>query len=219
MTDRLRRLAAAFGAALVVGAVSPAAAHPHGWIDVWSTVLFDESGQPSAIREVWLFDEYYSAFAVEGLDEDGDGEPDRAGLAALLQENMTNLEAYDYFTRIESDGVPVPIGPATEMSSQMHGDRLQMTFVVPFAQQDLAPGDAFTYAVFDPTYYIAMLHADAADAVRLEGAPEGCTHQLAEPRPDPEAVALASMLDQTQSGGDGLGAQFAETVTIRCAAR
>ncbi|MGF1624687.1 MAG: DUF1007 family protein [Alphaproteobacteria bacterium] len=211
----------ALGAAVLglsVLASDPAAAHPHGWIDVRSALVFDDRGRAVALRQVWLFDAFYSAFAVEGLDQDGDGKPDQAGLAALLRENMTNLQAYDYFTRVESGGAPVAFAPVNEMSSRMRGDRLEMRFTIAFAAPAEADGDGLTYAIFDPTYYIEMLHVDA-DAVQLVDAPEGCAFLLVEPGPDPEAIALAAMLDRTESGGDDLGAQFAETVTVRCAAR
>lgn len=210
-------------AALLCGAwlaaAGPAAAHPHGWIDVWSTLEFDDKGQPVALRQVWLFDEYYSAFAVEGLDQDGDGAPDPKGLEALLEENLSNLAAYDYFTRIERNGLAVGIGEAAEASSRMRGDRLEMSFLVPIAKPEPIGDAALSYAIFDPTYYIEMLHAEEDTAVRLVGAPPGCGFALSAPMPDPETVALASMLDRTESAGDTLGAQFAEQVAVQCGAR
>ena len=50
-------------------------AHPHAWIDVRVTVLFDGDGAITGLRQSWLFDEFYTAFATEGLDGDGDARP------------------------------------------------------------------------------------------------------------------------------------------------
>lgn len=221
MTDKCAAAAAAvagFVASIALGSVS-AHAHPHAWIDVSSAVLFDQKGQAVALEQVWLFDEYYTAFAVEGLDEDGDGAPDPDGLAALLRENMTNLADYDYFTLVESGGAQEPLGAVTEMSSRMQGDRLEMRFVVHFAAPQLAKDSSFSYAIFDPTYYIEMLHFAGDDAVRLVGAPSGCSVARSIAEPDAETMAFAAMLDQTQSAGSGLGIQFAETVTVQCPPR
>ncbi len=56
-------------------AFAPAAAlaHPHEWVDVASEVLFDAHGRIAAIRHHWRFDEAFSAFALQGLDSNGDG--------------------------------------------------------------------------------------------------------------------------------------------------
>ena len=177
---------------------------------------FDQRGQAVALEEIWLFDPYYTAFAIEGLDQDGDGAPDPDGLAALLRENMTNLADYDYFTVVESGGVQEPLGAVTEMSSRMRGEQLEMRFVISFSAPQLEKTDSFSYAIFDPTYYIEMLHFAGDDAVQLVGAPEGCTVERSTAEPDAETLAFAAMLDQSQSAGNGLGIQFAETVTVQC---
>ena len=72
------------------------------------------------------------------------------------------------------------------------------------------------YMVFDPTYYIEMLHAEGGGAIQLSGAGADCKYVLTPPNPDPNAVGLAASLDKTQSAGNELGQLFAERVTIRC---
>lgn len=193
-----------------------AAAHPHGWVDVRVEVLFDGQGRVAGLRETWLFDDYYSAYAVEGMDEDGDGAPDPARLRALLKENMTNLAEYDYFTRVTVDDGNLAFGEPGGMSSHMEGNRLEMTFELPLAEPQRPPAGGLVYAVYDPTYYIEMLHAESDDAIRLIGAPTGCGASLEEPNPSLETVTLAASLDRMQTATDGLGALFAQRVTVRC---
>lgn len=50
-------------AVLVSATAAPAAAHPHVWITVESTVLY-EQGSIAAIRHRWTFDEFYTAMAI-----------------------------------------------------------------------------------------------------------------------------------------------------------
>lgn len=191
------------------------AAHPHAWIDAKVEVIFNAAGEATALHETWLFDEFYTAFVAEGLDEDRDGKPDEAKLNELLDSNMSSLEEYRYFTLVRSGDVEVANAKVSTMSSRMRGDRLEMSFVLPFVAP-VSMATPLRYAVFDPTYYIEMLHADAKDAIRLVGAPPGCRTRMARPNPSPEAIALAFSLDRTEMAADTLGAQFAEWITVAC---
>ena len=54
--------------ALWLALMVPAAAHPHVWIDMTVSSVFDEDGQLSGFRHVWAFDEFYTVFQLEGFD-------------------------------------------------------------------------------------------------------------------------------------------------------
>lgn len=190
------------------GATVSATAHPHAWIDISVEVLFDASGRVSALRENWLFDEFYTAETVQ--------KGERAKMDALTARILRNLKEYGYFTRVEANGRPVALKVPVESSARMDGIRLRMSFTAPLAEPVGAAAMPLTYAVFDPTYFIEMLHEEVPDAIRLVNAPAQCRFRMLPADPDPKAVALASALDRTQSGGDGLGAYFAEKVEVRC---
>src|SRR5688500_17790999 len=85
------------GAVLLL-APAEAQAHPHEWIDVASEVLFDGRGRIAGIRHHWRFDEGFSAFALQGLDADGDGTYSPEELEPLAQENVESLGDFDFFT-------------------------------------------------------------------------------------------------------------------------
>ena len=209
-------LCALLGIVLAALPMRSANAHPHAWIDITVQVLFDGTSQATGLRERWVFDEYYTAYALGGLGKDADATAVQAKIDAILQDNMKGLEAYAYFTTVEQEGRAVEFAPVTEMSSTQLDGRLEMTFVVRFrAALDIA-GSPLTYSIFDPTYYIEMLHAESDGAVRLEAAPAGCSHRLIKPTPTFEAVSLAAALDRTQTAADGLGAVFAERVEVQC---
>jgi len=196
--------------------ISGLSAHPHAWIDVTVDVLFDETGSVTGIREAWLFDDYYTAFVLEELSQGEDGEPSQADIDGLMRANMENLKEYDYFTKIHRADEAVSFGPVAEMASSLEGSRLSMTFVLPFESKIDPAASGLTYAIYDPTYYVELLHAEVEDPIRLESAPPGCTVQLIDPIPSMEALSLAAALDRSQRAEDGFGAQFAERVDIRC---
>ncbi len=80
-----------------LAAVGPARAHPHVWVHVHTTVLY-ENGAVSGFRHAWTFDEYYSAMAIEGLDTNKDGTYSREELAELAKVNIDGLKEFGYFT-------------------------------------------------------------------------------------------------------------------------
>ncbi len=205
-------------AAALVSAVwqRSADAHPHVWIDVKVEVVFDEKGQVTGLREIWIFDELYTAFVSGGLDKDSDGQADEDVLAELLQANMTSLRDYDYFTRVEVGGEAQRFDKARDAENWVERDKLRMRFFLPLAEPVSPQDGQLRYAVYDPTYYVELIHSPAADAIVLSGASETCSYALQAPNPNPDTVSFAASLDQTESGGDGLGIYFAEWVDIAC---
>ncbi|MEX2630513.1 MAG: DUF1007 family protein [Tistlia sp.] len=209
----------------LVGALSlaggAAQAHPHAWIDVRVELQFDAAGAVASLRQTWLFDPYYTVFATEGMDADGDGRPDPDQLAELLAVHLGNLEEYGYFTAASAAGEAVAFGAPSGGVNAMRGDRLEMSFLLPLAAPADPAAGGFSYRVYDPTYYIEMLHAEEPPAVRLLDAPAGCDYRIEPANPAPEAVGLAAAADRSQRvvpgpGGATIGALFAETVTVDC---
>ncbi len=83
---------------LVAAAMAgPAQAHPHIWVHVQTTVLYENS-TITGFRHAWIFDEYYSAMAIEGLDTNKDGKYSREELGELAKVNIDGLKEFGYFT-------------------------------------------------------------------------------------------------------------------------
>jgi ABC-type uncharacterized transport system substrate-binding protein len=212
----MRRLAATLLAVLTL-CPAPLGAHPHGWIDIRSEVLADESGRIVGLRQAWVFDELYSAFMLDEFVAEGVGRDQ--GLARLLQEDVEALAPYDYFTRVEVDGDPQAFEAVRAYANGVASGRIWFRFELPLAEPVDPVGRDVRYAVFDPTYYIELLHHGDAPVRLAEPLAERCHVALIEPAPPAEIVSLAAMLDRTADGGDGLGAHFAQWVELRCARR
>ena len=193
----------------MIAAPTGAAAHPHAWIDVAVTLMFDQAGQVTGLRQTWLFDPAYSAFATNGLTD-----PD--SLAELSRGNLENLTEFNYFTDVEAAGNTISLGTARALDTTVADGRLRMVFEVPFAEPVAVATEPLIYAIYDPTYFVEMLHVPTAPAITYDGAPAGCGHQLAAAEPDLETTLFASSLGTDESGGTGLGKLFAETVTVLC---
>lgn len=201
---------------LVCLTAAPAAAHPHAWIDIAVQVLFDKDGRISGLREIWLFDEYYTAFAMEEFVGKKKRVPTQADVDVFVRRAVGNLKEYAYFTEVRSGDAPVALGTVTKVSGELRLSRLVMTFVVPLQAPFDVSEAPLTYAVFDPSYYIEMLHIENENAIRLDNAPKGCRFHKAKPNPTFEAYSLAAAADTTAEPSESLGALFAERVTIEC---
>ena len=211
---RRRFFFALFAMTAVAVMAGRAAAHPHSWIDVRSTVLFDGNGSVRALHIDWIFDEFYSTFVLQDIARAG--EDVGAALDVLTEENLRGLSDFGYFTQIRAGGAEIGTAMATDGKMSVYRDRLRMSFTLPLASTIDPRTTDFEYAVYDPTYYIEILHAKRS-AVTLAGpGAESCSAALTAPTPDPASISLAASLDQTAVAPDNLGQLFAEIITISC---
>ena len=107
------------GAVGLSGSAMPAMAHPHVWVTVETTVLFDQ-GSIAGLRHKWTFDELYTAMAVEGLDTDKDGKLSREELAELAKVNIDGLKEFAFFTFPKLAGQDLALGDPRDYWLEHH---------------------------------------------------------------------------------------------------
>jgi ABC-type uncharacterized transport system substrate-binding protein len=202
--------------ALLLAAPQPASAHPHAWIYLETQPVFNASGHITGLRQRWTFDQYYTEFILQDLKVQDRSNPPQDVLMQLARTNLSNLKPYGYFTRLMQGGKELAQGTAGEVESKVEKGALVMDFTLPLAQPANPRDGALTYRIFDPTYYVEMLH-HSKKRIRLpQNVPTGCTLSLTEPNPTLEQVSLASALDKNAQAPENLGALFAETITLAC---
>src|SRR5262249_49172496 len=180
-----------------LGAYLPARAHPHMWVTVEGTVLY-ENGAFTGIRHKWTFDEYYTATAIEGLDKNNDGKYDRSELAELAKVNIDALKDFDYFTFPALDGQALKLGQPSDYWLEHKDGLLSLYFTIPFASPVLTEAKGFTFSIHDPSFYIAFELAKGEKAVQLSsGAPKTCSIKM----DTPEQSNTAALGPMSQLGG------------------
>jgi ABC-type uncharacterized transport system substrate-binding protein len=189
-------------------------AHPHAWVDVRSAPVLDEEGHLVAIEQEWFFDYFYSAFVREELE--GDGGLTQAGLDQIAAENMAELEQFEYFTDVRSGPSRVALGEPHDVAIGYQGERLWLRFVIPLAAPVMAADGDITYAIYDPTYYIEMLHLEDEPIMLLGNAAASCQGRLVPPNPSMEAVALAGSMAMDAQSDNSLGELFSEWIHVTC---
>jgi len=202
-------------ATAAVAAPGSAGAHPHVWIDARAQVIFDDQQRISALRVSWRFDEFYSLFAIEGLDQNGDGKLDPAELRPLAELNVTSLQEYRYFTQIVADGDALAYGAVSEYGSRYEEGILSLEFVIPL-ETPVDPRRAqVSFKSYDPTFYIAIEPA-LEDAVSFAGSPPPACRAVEEEGGPAETLNLSEADFLNPATSDSIGALYATTIAIVC---
>ena len=207
------------GVLLMVGfwgvQTSRALAHPHEFVQMRVHILVDDQNRAVGMRYDWLFDEFFSAFAVEPADTDGDGKPEPEGLDRVLSEILGNIHGIDYFTKFDQNGSVPKLTKAKPISAKMEERQFRVRFEVAFEKPVSLTKKPMNYSIYDEEFYIAMNHFPDDDAVTVEGS-KSCKIDLEAAEPDEETQSFAASLDKTDKAPNDLGLAFAEWVSVSC---
>ncbi|WP_280939347.1 DUF1007 family protein [Methylobrevis pamukkalensis] len=193
--------------------MGPAAAHPHVWVEARAELVFNADGRVTAVRNVWRFDEAYSAFATQGLDTDGDGTLSATELHPLAQINVESLADFDYFTFLTAGSKAVHFTKPTEYWLQSDGGLLTLYFTLPTKEPVEVRSLAADLDVYDPTYYVAFTFVET-DPVHLVDAPAGCVVDVRRPGAlDPMTAASLAAIPADQREVPGALAAVTQDLT------
>jgi ABC-type uncharacterized transport system substrate-binding protein len=208
MTALIRILPAIVGLVLA----GAAAAHPHVWVTARSEVVYGADGSIVGIRHHWMFDDVFSAYAVQGLQGKEKGKLSREELAPLAKVNVTSLKDYDYFTYVTVDGKKVLLAaPLPDYWLDYRDAKLTLNFTLPL-KQPLKAKD-LEVEIYDPTYFIDFELAKPAP-VHLVGAAPQC--QIAVQWPRELTYAEGKALSNNPEAATNWGAFFANKITVTC---
>ena len=193
----------------------PASAHPHVFVDATAGFAFDEAGRLSGLRITWTYDAFTSLilFDTLSLDADGDGQLDDADRAAIVDGETDWPPEYDGDVHLDIGGTAVAMGRPRDGRAWMEADRISVSFDLPLAEPLDAP-EGTRLRLYDPLYYYAYT------VVGVEAAEGPCAPRL-DPFVADEATAavqaeLAALTREQMPDEPGIGARFADEVTLSC---
>lgn len=193
-----------------------ASAHPHVWIDLRIKPLMNDQGELLGLEQAWRFDPFYSLVLIEELEKGGVAAELEERYDQLAWEIVKNLNNVSFFTQGRALQTPSQWNQVTEATLLRRGQRLELRFYLPLAKPLPLNGTAFSYQVYDPTYYIEMLHATESGLDKT-GLTAACRLELEVASPSSYLIEQALALDKTETAEDPeLGKHFAEKVTLDC---
>src|SRR5262249_19564332 len=71
-------------------------AHPHVWITMRTEVVYGPDGRVTGVRHAWAFDDMFSAFVTQGLENWKKGKFTHEELAPLAKDNLNSFKEFDY---------------------------------------------------------------------------------------------------------------------------
>jgi ABC-type uncharacterized transport system substrate-binding protein len=193
-----------------------ALAHPHAWIDLHSTAVFNEEGNITALKMRWLFDEFYTEFAMSDYKQAHKNVSDQKMLLDLANDNLNSLKDHHYFTEITANKQKQDFSSIKNITSTLEDKRIALDFTVVLATPLNPRTQIVEYRIFDPSYYIEMKHTAKKSIIFMGDAPADCAPHLTRPTPSIELLGFATSLDKNDTAPDNLGAAFAEMVSIQC---
>lgn len=159
----------AVAGALAAGA---AGAHPHMWIDAHAVIDLDEQHRVTAVRQVWLFDEMFGAYATQGLKKGKGGALPEDTLKGMAQDWMKALgePVSHYFTRVTVAGKSAVFSAPRDARVTWNAKtgRLALAFTLPLAEPATLDAAGAQVDIYDPTYFVAYAFDDKG-AVALGG--------------------------------------------------
>jgi ABC-type uncharacterized transport system substrate-binding protein len=202
---------------LSIAAATPVSAHPHVWVTVETEVLHDPHGV-IGFRHHWTFDEFYTSFALQGLDKNNDGQYDAEELKELAEVNITSLKEFGFFTFPQLGRHEVARLEPRDYSLEHQNNVLTLHFTLPLKEPvSKAKLKDFHFAIYDPTFYVSFGFAEK-DPIRIAAGLGDCRAEISKPEVQAPAKSLSESVTSTNDQLMGAGQQYAQTVRVKCGA-
>jgi ABC-type uncharacterized transport system substrate-binding protein len=216
MTNRIVFLLV--GLLCLIATTPLARAHPHVWVTTTSELLYAPDGSIAGVRHAWTFDDMFSAYATQGLEQKTKGQFTREELASLAKVNVESLQEYAYFTYVKVNGKRQKDALSDPIDYYLEYDPKETVLTLHFTLPFKTPVKAkiLDVEVYDPDFFIDFGFAEK-DPVRLVNAPAQCSVSVAKPRDDffSGAVRLDKSFMASEANA-GLGANFANRISVNC---
>jgi ABC-type uncharacterized transport system substrate-binding protein len=132
---------------------SPAAAHPHVWIDYSAVVLFDDANV-KGVRMTWTFDEMYSSMLFHDYTSRPHGPLTAADVKKLQKGAFEDTKDYHYFVDVVLNGSALPVKEVSDFDASYDGRRMTYRFTVPIHADANDKQSTLEVDSFDTEFYI-----------------------------------------------------------------
>lgn len=149
----LTRFLAVLALALVVATPLPAFAHPHSFMEVFVTIVFDENGL-AGLQQKWVIDEMTALTVLEATEENMDGKLTKKEVAAIKELSMGSLKDYGYFNDIRIDGKSFKPPWIKDFTATLDGGKLIYDFFLPCHVKAAKTAKNIVIGIYDQSFYV-----------------------------------------------------------------
>ena len=168
----------------VLFAARPASAHPHIWIDVVASYLFDKD-KVTGIRLQWTFDEFFSAGVIDEFDKNKNNKFDDDEIAALKDGAFDGVKEGDFYTFLYIGDERFKFEDVDDFSGKIEKGTVVYTFTVKFPTPVDPRKTPIGLSVYDESYFIDLGFAKD-DPIRVVGTDrKECAAEIFEDRANP----------------------------------
>lgn len=200
------------------GAVAtPAAAHPHIFVDAKFEAVADANGMLSEVRDIWRFDEVFSSSVLLDFDKNNNMTLDPDELSAVAKTVRISLAKYNYYTNITVNGKAVVLS----QPDVIHASYEDQSLVLSFSQKPVAPTSLKGLAVFgvyDSSLYTALDFASDNDIKTTGNGFSSCKRKIVRPN-SKEILAENQAMLTTLFFSDPKGTDYSQLVATRLEVR
>jgi ABC-type uncharacterized transport system substrate-binding protein len=185
----LRPVTVLLGVLASLGAVAPAAAHPHVFANATVEIVAGPDGRLVSLHNGWWMDELFSSSVLVDFDKNGDGALDKDELAAIGKQVGSSIAEWSYYTFVTQNGAKVALTapPTLGVTYDAQKGQLRFSFEMKPAQPLTLKGSTTTVTNFDDTYFVAFDFTGGDKAFSVKNLPKACTTTTAAPTPDQAA--------------------------------
>ena len=194
-------------------AVGAARAHPHVYVTMKSEIVYDGEGRMTGIRHHWTFDDMFSSYATQGLEQKQKGVFTREELQPLAEVNITSMKEFEYFTEGKMNGQKGEFGAPTDYFLELKDQLLTLHFTLPLKTP--VQTKSVDLEVYDPLYFVAF-EFDEKEPITLKGAPANCKLNTVKLGDSSQSKSLSESVFARPDPNNPFGAQFANKIAVKC---
>lgn len=193
-------------------------AHPHVFAEARLEVIETSNGTIQEVRNVWRFDEMFSASVVLDFDENSDLKLDEKELAEIGQTVVDSLEEFSYYTYVTSNGEEIAIARPETIHVTYEDQQITMFFAAR-PKVEVKVAGKLSFGSWDPTMYTAIDFAKDEDLVTNGALLNKCTRKVI--RPDADEVLTQNQDTLTEEffndpSNNDLSKLFATRLELDC---
>ncbi len=220
MMHSLPKLGLALGLMAATAGATPAAAHPHVFVDGGVDFVMQGGTVLEALEITWLYDPFETLYilATQDITPDADWSLQDKDRARLIARESDWSDEFKGSAHLSLAGNSVELSPPSSFDVKLKGERLQVTFRRDLLKPIDLTDRPLDVAFYEATYFYAF---SVASPPQIIGDAGHCAPRVIPFDPDVQLAKLQTTLfalgREETPAIENVGALFADRIVLECA--